>query len=588
MPYLAHLAGLLLTIAVSGVGAWWVRRQTDDRAGTVMVLLLSTHVLIGVCAVAVLSGSSLSPVGLAACLLIYAVVVSNPILWFVFAVYYTGREYWLTKPVWIAIVAGAVLPAGLVLTNPLHELLLVDYRIVSEPIPYLGYRRTGLMSGLIFLTNLPLCVGFGLLLRTLLFSRRNTLWQLLALVGGMAAIIVTAVLTATDIVPLRGFPYGVYGAGVFGILVALALFRTGLFAVAPLARDMLFDSIDDAVLVVDANRRIVDFNETASERFPNVVDRVGDALEDAYPALVSETDAIRAGENGRGAPSERTADSTPFAETIAQPTADGRRTFRVTVHEVASGGEPRGYGLIVRDVSELEAYASDLERKTDQLEQFASALSHDLRNPVAVATGYVELAQETGDQAHFREALGALERIDETIEDLLTLSREGRAIDELETVSLRSVIADAWSTSDTGDGALEIDVDDDVRIRADPSRLRTLFENLFRNAIEHGGETVRVGSLEGGFFVADDGPGVPDDERQTVFERGYSTRADGTGFGLAIVESIATAHGWSIEVTEGRDGGARFEIAGIEREATGEYGTTAGPTRDVPVNGSSE
>lgn len=584
----AHLAGLLLTIAVSGGGAWWVRRQTGDRAGTVMVLLLSTHVLMALCGVAVLSGSSLSLTGSLSYHLIYTFTVSNPILWFVFAVYYTGREYWLTRPVWIALVAGAILPAGMVLTNPVHELLLVDYRIVSEPITYLGYRRTGLLDGLIVVTNLPLYVGFGLLLRTLLFSRRNTLWQLLALVGGIAAIIVTAALTATDIVPLRGFPYGVYGAGIFGTLVTLALFRTGLFAVAPLARDMLFDSIDDAILVVDANRRIVDFNETASDCFPKVVDRAGDPLEDVYPALVSELEAARTDEDDPNAHPDRPSDATPFAGTITRSTADGERTFRVTVHEVASGGEPRGYGLIVRDVSELEAYASDLERKTDQLERFARVLSHDLRNPVAVATGYAELAQETGEPAHFREVLDALERIDETIEDLLTLSQEGEAIDDLEIVSLRSVVADAWSTSDTEDRRLEADIDDDVRIRADPSRLRTLLENLFRNATEHGGETIRAGSLADGFFVADDGPGIPEDERETVFEHGYSTRTDGTGFGLAIVESIATAHGWSIAVTDGQDGGARFEVTGIEREATETSGPIAESTRDVPADGSTE
>ena len=102
---------------------------------------------------------------------------------------------------------------------------------------------------------------------------------------------------------------------------------------------------------------------------------------------------------------------------------------------------------------------------------------------------------------------------------------------------------------------------------ADERRLQRLFENLYRNAVEHGGEdvTVTVGDIDGeGFFVADDGPGIPPDERDRVFQSGYSGDEDGTGFGLAIVERIVEAHGWAIHVTESDTGGARFEITGLE------------------------
>ena len=102
-------------------------------------------------------------------------------------------------------------------------------------------------------------------------------------------------------------------------------------------------------------------------------------------------------------------------------------------------------------------------------------------------------------------------------------------------------------------------------VESDRSRLTELFENLCRNAIEHGGEgvTVTVGATQAGFFIADDGPGIPDGERRAVFESGYSTTADGTGFGLAIVSRIAEAHGWTVTATESESGGARFEFAGV-------------------------
>jgi signal transduction histidine kinase len=76
--------------------------------------------------------------------------------------------------------------------------------------------------------------------------------------------------------------------------------------------------------------------------------------------------------------------------------------------------------------------------------------------------------------------------------------------------------------------------------------------------------TVTVGSLEEGFYVEDDGPGVPEAEREDVFDAGYTTSDTGTGFGLSIVHEIATAHGWEVSVTESDAGGARFEFRGVE------------------------
>ncbi|MBS3761523.1 MAG: ATP-binding protein, partial [Halodesulfurarchaeum sp.] len=104
----------------------------------------------------------------------------------------------------------------------------------------------------------------------------------------------------------------------------------------------------------------------------------------------------------------------------------------------------------------------------------------------------------------------------------------------------------------------------DKTFEADPDRLASLLENLFRNAVEHAGPevTVTVEPTSDGFAVADDGPGIPPEDRETVFESGYTTETDGTGFGLAIVAEVATAHDWSVRVEESDAGGARFVFAG--------------------------
>ncbi|KPN29215.1 sensory histidine kinase AtoS [Halolamina pelagica] len=96
--------------------------------------------------------------------------------------------------------------------------------------------------------------------------------------------------------------------------------------------------------------------------------------------------------------------------------------------------------------------------------------------------------------------------------------------------------------------------------------MKQLLENLIRNAVEHGGSdvTVTIGDLVDGFYVADDGPGIPEPDRANVFEAGYSTTQDGTGFGLNIVHEIASAHGWDVRVRDADGGGARFEFTDVD------------------------
>jgi signal transduction histidine kinase len=599
MIRLALLIGLFFVAAVSLVVAWWVRRQTRDRAGTVMIVILLVHALMATAVAGQILSSSLAfKTGWS--LLWYALLHAVNPVWLLLAVYYTGREYWLTRATWGLLVASSMIPAALVLTSPVNSVLISGWRIEPAPFRRLAATTTGANEVLLIVTLVPIFLAFGLFFRQFLFSWRTARVQIGALLTGMASIFVPAILGANGFIPSpygptgvygAGIPFGLYGSGVFGVIVAVGLFRTKLFGVAPLARDALFDSFDEGILVVDAELAIADYNDTAREYFPNIDENVGEALDRAYPAFVPRDETLVT--DGGTAASEAAFETieasaeTGFAETVRS--SNGDRTLRITVFEVASGGEPRGYGLIVRDVTELEAYAADLERKTEQLERFAGVLSHDLRNPVSIALGYVELEQEKRESENLRKAIGALDRIDETIADLLVLSREGEAIDDLETVSLRSVVEDAWTTSNTKTAALEADIGDETYVRADASRLQTLLENLFRNAVDHGGETVRLGSLEDGFFVEDDGPGIPEDERETVFEYGHSTREDGTGFGLAIVKSIVTAHDWSIAVTEGRDGGARFEVSGVEREAIPASETTvAGSVHTESARGSSQ
>jgi len=208
----------------------------------------------------------------------------------------------------------------------------------------------------------------------------------------------------------------------------------------------------------------------------------------------------------------------------------------------------------------------ELERQNERLDEFASVVSHDLRNPLNTAIGYVDLARTEDDAELLDAAERALDRMGALIADTLALARQGQTVEQSEPVALERTVDEAWATV-APDGDLQVEFDD-VTVMADPDRLQQVFENLFRNADAHAGPdvTVRIGLLSRGrgFFVADDGPGIPEAEREAVFDHGHTTSSDGTGFGLSIVKSIVEAHGWDIDVTESTDGGARFEITGVE------------------------
>ncbi|CAI50881.1 receiver/sensor box histidine kinase (plasmid) [Natronomonas pharaonis DSM 2160] len=226
------------------------------------------------------------------------------------------------------------------------------------------------------------------------------------------------------------------------------------------------------------------------------------------------------------------------------------------------------------DITERKERQQRLERKNEQLDEFASVVSHDLRNPMNVAEGRVELAQMACDcgNDHLSDAGDAFDRMHALVDDLLTLARQGDTITEPGPVDLSALVSACWCSVDTADAELEADTP--TVVLADRSRLKQLIENLFRNAVEHGGRdvTVTVGELDdrNGFYIADDGPGIPDDKREDVFEHGYSTADSGTGFGLAIVREIAEAHEWSLNVTESDGGGARIELANMSIDNTTE------------------
>ena len=230
---------------------------------------------------------------------------------------------------------------------------------------------------------------------------------------------------------------------------------------------------------------------------------------------------------------------------------------------VSVGGESGGRLELVQDVTRLK-------RREQRLSRFAGVISHDLRNPLDVALGRAEMLPEVVDLdpetgAHVDEIYDSLKRMEHLIEEVLDVARHGETAVDLSPVGLGGVAGEAWGTVETR--SAELRIASTAEIRAHRSWLMRLFENLFRNAVEHAGPAslVEVGQLDSadGFYVADDGRGIPPDRHDLLFDDGFSTTEDGTGLGLSIVHEIAKVHDWSVGIDGGIDGGARFEFSGV-------------------------
>ncbi|WP_177213256.1 GAF domain-containing sensor histidine kinase [Halopelagius inordinatus] len=328
----------------------------------------------------------------------------------------------------------------------------------------------------------------------------------------------------------------------------------------------LFEQVSDAAVAYEIDGasgtvRVREVNRTFEETFGvEASEAVGrDLTELVVPDGVTDAAELRV------------VDGESHRSEVRRCGPDGERDFILNVVPFASGGRADEGFALYTDITERKRREAELERQNERLAEFTNIVSHDLRNPLSVARGHLELARETESEESFEAVREALVRMETLIDDLLSLARQGAVVGDPEPVDLGEVACRAWQTVDAPDATLSVPAT--ATVVADGDRLDELLGNLFRNAVEHGATreresavTVTVGPLASadGFYVEDDGPGIAPDRRDAVFEPGETTGGDGIGYGLPIVRRIAEAHDWSVTLCESATGGARFEFTGTE------------------------
>ncbi len=381
-----------------------------------------------------------------------------------------------------------------------------------------------------------------------------------------------------------------------------------------------FDALPGQAAVLDRSGRILATNRAWRE-FAAAGGGDIDHLGVNYLGVCDESDDEQAARTGGAIRSLVEEDGDKISVEYPCHTPDRERWF--TMRALRFTHESETYVLVHHhEITERKRVELDLRAQNDRLETVAGVLSHDLRNPLNVALGRAELLESertvdsdcatdtdhATDSEHLAALTRSLERMEAIVENALVLAADEEVAD-VQRVELDELAAEAWRQVETGDATLV--VAQSVAFRADPDLLAHVFENLFRNAVEHGATTVTVGgagsvgtgdseaksvgtgddgnrnvdtgdsgakgvgtdeSGDGttgvpGFYVADDGSGIPSEARGRVFDANYSTAADGTGLGLAIVQQVVEAHGWSVGVTESAAGGV-----GASREVKSDGG----------------
>ena len=321
----------------------------------------------------------------------------------------------------------------------------------------------------------------------------------------------------------------------------------------------VLNTVEDALYMTDEHRRITWVNGATERMFGYDRDSlIGTPLFDYLDDEQIET----AKENIRYLLSEETPDTITFEMEVS--TKNGSTIPTETRACLLPGEGFSGTAGVIRDISKRKERERKLERQNERLDKFARIVSHDLRNPLNVAAGRLQLAREECDSDHLEAVENVHERMFTLVDDLTTIARADELLIDVDQVDLADVVEKSWQNVETASATL---VSETTRsAMADEGQLHRVLENLFRNAIDHGkADTIIVGDLDvkSGFFVEDDGTGIPEDDRDDVFEWGYTTGTKGSGFGLAIVQEIVEAHDWEITVKGGETGGARFEFSEI-------------------------
>jgi len=327
-------------------------------------------------------------------------------------------------------------------------------------------------------------------------------------------------------------------------------------------------SVTEGVFIVDAKMKIRLGNAGLEKMFGLTGSPVGRTVMETFRNLEIQQlveDALREGRSRRGE--------------VSLEQGRTPRTFELSISPLAMEGGQNGAVAVVHNISKIKG----LERVR---REFVANVSHELRTPLTIINGYLETLLEGGmeDRVMAENALGVMfrhsERLKHLTDDLLVISQaESRAVPlHLERVDLRDLVRRVVTQFDEPIRAQQAEIrittaDEDLVVEADALKLEQVFVNLLDNALKYGnrpGLTVEFYAERLGprvhLQVSDNGPGIPYEDQEHIFERFYRVHKDrarhtgGTGLGLSIVKNVIEAHGGEVSLQSIPGTGSTFHV----------------------------
>jgi signal transduction histidine kinase len=528
------------------------RRRPEPGTTALTVLLLAIALWTGSYALALLSPTR--ELRLLVERFVWTGAVVTPLAWIVFALQYTGHGDRVTR----RLVASLAVPLGvtglLVWTNPLHSLvwtnevfyrtgglLLLDQQFQPYFWVHLGYSYTLVLAGVILLLRLVLTADH-------LFAD-----QALALLIGALVPLAANLGTVFRLAPLPGLNLTPYAFAVSAVAFGYAFFHSSLLDRIPatrrIGRNAVVKNMRDGVLVVDDDDHIVDINPVAEQLF----DCEGeDVLGDHVDVLLGDADC----------------DLPADGETVVC-TVQGYRKFEIR-GAVLDDQHDREVGrvLAVRDIT-------DRSNRRQQLQVLNRVLRHNFRNDMNVID---VCATQLSDRLDGDEAEMA-DRIRMVARDLAETGTKAREIERImsrrenepQALDLPSVVNRQLDTirHEYPDVTVETDMPEELEIRS-TGILESILQNVLENAVVHNDSADPAVAVDVEFVendpdrievsVADNGPGIPEQERDVLVKGTESPLEHGSGLGLWLVNWGVTMLGGEVTFEDNEPRGSVVTI----------------------------
>jgi len=321
----------------------------------------------------------------------------------------------------------------------------------------------------------------------------------------------------------------------------------------------ILQSVPSGVISIDNYMKIKSINQAAGHilgiNAKDVIDKsVMDVFKEPLITLMKENKTVSRGE-------------------YQYVTGDKRNVWLgITASELKNtSGDIIGSIFVFTDLTDIKALQLQIELKErlSQLGEMSAGISHELRNSMSVVSGYTKLLSKKTEQANIPTVNAIMEEIknmDKIISELLAFAKP--TVLSMEAVDLNKLIKDTVEAVAGDKKAVKVSMkfESAVSIRADAVLLRQALSNLFINAVEampQGGNIdigLRVIQNKAEMSVKDTGCGIPEDIKRKIFLPFYTTKPEGIGFGLALVQKIVISHGGVIEVESKEGAGSLFTI----------------------------